>query len=177
MGFKLFSNRYVRAVLPFLVVFYSLLALSGYASDSAIGNDITNPPVITLNGDNPLTIVLGGTYIEPNAIASDPEDAGSLTNAIVISGVDAIDTSTVNTYLVQYGVTDSDGNYTEVTRTVNIVDTTPPILNLNGNSITYVEVGTTYNELGATATDNYDDNNIVTNGITLDGVVNTALIG
>jgi hypothetical protein len=177
MGFKLFSNRYVRAVLPFLVVFYSLLALSGYASDSAIGNDITNSPVITLNGDNPLTIVLGGTYIEPNAIASDPEDAGSLTNAIVISGVDAIDTSTVNTYLVQYGVTDSDGNYTEVTRTVNIVDTTPPILNLNGNSITYVEVGTTYNELGATATDNYDDNNIVTNGINLDGVVNTALIG
>ena len=28
-----------------------------------------------------------------------------------------------------------------------------------------IEVGTTYNELGATATDNYDDNNTITSTI------------
>ena len=56
-----------------------------------------------------------------------------------------------------YNVTDSSGNdATEVTRTVNVTDTTVPVITLNGDAQITVEVGTTYTDLGATASDNYD---------------------
>lgn len=58
-----------------------------------------------------------------------------------------------------YNVSDSSGNSaTQVNRTVNIVDTTPPVISLIGNTIETVEVNTTYTDAGATAIDNFDGN-------------------
>ena len=60
-------------------------------------------------------------------------------------------------YTVTYNVTDSSGNdASEVTRTVNVTDTTAPVITLNGDTQITVEVGSTYTDLGATASDNYD---------------------
>ena len=68
-----------------------------------------------------------------------------------------VDTSVIGTYTVTYNVTDSSGNAaTEVTRVVNVVDTTIPVITLVGDTQITVEVGTTYTDLGATASDNYD---------------------
>ena len=39
---------------------------------------------------------------------------------------------------------------------VNVVDTTIPVITLVGDTQITVEVGTTYTDLGATASDNYD---------------------
>ena len=48
-----------------------------------------------------------------------------------------------------YNVTDSSGNAaTEVTRTVNVTDTTAPVITLVGDTQITVEVGTTYTDLG-----------------------------
>ena len=44
----------------------------------------------------------------------------------------------------------------EVTRTVNVTDTTAPVITLVGDAEITVEVGSTYTDLGATASDNYD---------------------
>lgn len=44
----------------------------------------------------------------------------------------------------------------QITRTVNVVDTTAPILSLNGTGVVTVSYGATYTELGANWTDNYD---------------------
>ena len=118
---------------------------------------------------------MGNSYFEFGATASDAED-GPLTN-INILGVDAINTNFVATYNVQYSVTDVDGNTTTLVRTIEVIDTTPPSINLNGNSIISIEVGTTYNELGATASDNYDDDNTITSSIVISGSVNTAALG
>ena len=60
-------------------------------------------------------------------------------------------------YWKLYSVTDSSGNAaTEVTRVVNVTDTTAPVITLIGDAQITVEVGTTYTDLGATASDNYD---------------------
>ena len=57
-------------------------------------------------------------------------------------------------------MSDSSGNAaTEVTRTVNVTDTTAPVITLVGDAEITVEVGTTYiRPTGATASDNYDGN-------------------
>ena len=64
--------------------------------------------------------------------------------------------TTVGVYTLTYNVTDANGNVAvEVTRTVNVVDTTVPVITLTAGTDT-IEVGSTYTDAGATATDNYD---------------------
>ena len=68
-----------------------------------------------------------------------------------------VDTSTSGRTSVTYDVTDSIGNpAVQVTRTVDVVDTTIPVISLVGANPQTVEVGSPYVELGATAPDNYD---------------------
>ena len=70
-----------------------------------------------------------------------------------------MDETTVGAYTVTYNVTDANGNAAvEVTRTVNVIDTTIPVITLVGDATLTVEVGSTYTDDGATATDNYDGN-------------------
>ena len=116
----------------------------------------TTPPVITLIGTNPQIIELGDTYTELGATATDNDRAFN-GNAIQIDS-SAVDTSTVGTYEVTYNVSDPSGNAAvTVIRTVNVVDTTPPVITLKGSSQVTLEAGVdTYKELGATATDNVD---------------------
>ena len=115
----------------------------------------TTAPVITLVGDTQITVEVGSTYTDLGATASDNYD-GDISADIVIGG-ESVDTSTVGQYTVTYNVSDSSGNdATEVTRTVNVTDTTAPVITLVGDTQITVEVGSTYTDLGATASDNYD---------------------
>jgi|GEM_PF-5967772 len=80
------------------------------------------PPVVTLNGANPITLeCYVDTYVELNATAVDPED-GSI--PVVITGT--VNRTLVGTYTKTYTATDSDGVAVSVTRTINVVDTRPP---------------------------------------------------
>jgi len=91
------------------------------------------------------------TYTEPGATALD-NCAGSVQ---VVIGGDTVDTSTCGTYTVTYSATDSSGNSTQVTRTVIVQDTTPPVITLNGSSTMVLECGVDgYTEQGAIALDN-----------------------
>jgi hypothetical protein len=74
-------------------------------------------PRIVLYGDNPLTISLGGTYVEPGYMSDDNLD-GLLTDEVIVDTSD-INTEEAGTYTVTYNVSDSAGNPAiEVTRTV-----------------------------------------------------------
>ena len=78
----------------------------------------TTAPVITLLGDASVSVVLGDTYTDAGATASDNID-GDLTASIVT--VNLVDTSAVGTYTVTYNVSDAAGNAAiEVTRTVTV---------------------------------------------------------
>ncbi len=136
----------------------------------------TVPPVITLNDASSISLLVGETYTEQGATATDNAD-GDITANIVIGG-DTVDTNTPGTYVITYNVSDAAGNAaTEVIRTVTVnPDTTAPVITLIGSSSVSLNIGETYTELGATATDNVDGDisaNIVIGGDT----VNTSMAG
>lgn len=88
--------------------------------------DRTDPegfPVITLIGDNPMTVNIGTTFTDPGATGEDTED-GSLT---VNADCSDVDTSTAGSYTCTYSATDSDDNTTTKDRAVNVVDPNAPI--------------------------------------------------
>ncbi len=126
----------------------------------------TTAPEITLVGNDIETIEVGATYTEQGATATDNYD----TTPTVVVGGDTVDTSIVDTYTVTYNVSDSNGNTAvQVTRTVSVEDTTAPEITLVGSDSETIEVGTTYTEQGATATDNYDTTpTVVVGGDTVD---------
>jgi len=136
-------------------------------------NADTTAPIITLNGPSTVTLELGEAYNEQGATATDNVD-GNLTSSIVISG--AVNVNTAGTYVVTYSVSDTAGNNASTTRTVIVnPDTTAPVITLNGASTINLNVGDTYNELGATATDNYDGD--ITSSIVITGSVDTNTVG
>ncbi len=105
----------------------------------------TTAPIISLTGANPQTIELGSGYTELGATADD----GSAVTIDSSAFVDA-----VGSYSVLYDSTDVNGNAAlQVTRTVNVVDTTAPIISLTGANPQTIELGSGYTELGATAND------------------------
>jgi len=82
-------------------------------------------PTITLNGANPLTVECHGTLNDPGATAHDA-CAGDFAATADASGVNV---NAVGTYLITYTATDPSGHTAvPVTRTVNVVDTTPPTI-------------------------------------------------
>ena len=131
-------------------------------------------PVISLNGASTVNLNLGDTYNELGATATDNVD-GNISGSIIIGG-DTVNTNALGSYVVTYNVSDAAGNdAVEVTRTVIVSDTTAPVITLIGASTINLNVGDTYNELGATATDNFDGN--LTSSIAVTGVVNTNSAG
>ena len=80
----------------------------------------TTVPVITLLGDDPVTIEVGSTYTDAGAAATDTYD-GDITSSIVT--VSTVNTAIEGVYTVTYNVSDASGNAAvEVTRTVNVED-------------------------------------------------------
>ena len=114
-----------------------------------ISEDSTTPPdtvspVITILGDNPATVELGNAYTDAGASA----DTGE-----TVVTIGSVDTNTVGSYTITYTATDSAGNIGTATRTVNVVDTTDPVITITGDNPATVELGTAYTDAGATATD------------------------
>jgi hypothetical protein len=147
------------ALLFFITLFTGILATD------------TIPPVITLDGDNPMNVEAGSDYADPGATAYDNID-GDLTPYVTI--INNVNTAAVGTYTVTYFVSDAAGNAAvKAVRAVIVVDTTPPVITLVGvNSIT-IEAGSDYADPGATAYDNVDG----PTAVTVVGVVNTAAVG
>ena len=123
---------------------------------------------------NPQTIEVGSAYTELGATASDNYD-GDISGSIVIDAT-AVDTAVVGPYIVTYDVIDSNGNPASALRTVNVVDTTLPVITLTGANPQVIEVGSGYTELGATASDNYDGD--ISGSIVIDAsAVDTGVVG
>jgi PKD repeat protein len=105
-------------------------------SFDVVDNDF---PEIEITGDNPMHVELGEAYVEEGATATDVVD-GEL--AVTISG-DTVDGSVEGTYTVTYSATDSNGNTASEDRTVEVSDTTDPVINSVSLSATRVNEGDT----------------------------------
>ena len=121
------------------------------------------PPVISINGANPITVELGSTYSDDGAIADGGETVSLESN---------VDTAKVGSYTVTYSATDAAGNIGTATRIVNITDTTKPAITIIGDNPATAEFGLTYTDAGATASDLSGDISVITSGS-----VNTNIIG
>jgi len=132
----------------------------------------TTGPVITINGDNPVTIGEGQTYTDQGAAAYDAVD-GNVTASIQTTS--NVNTSSVGTYTVTYSVTDGAGNTSPKTRTVNVLDTTGPVITITGDNPVTIGEGQTYTDQGAAAYDSLDGN--VTASIQTTSNVNTSSVG
>lgn len=96
------------------------------------------PPVITLNGSNPMSVDTGTTFTDPGITATESDGKTSITDPskIVVSittadgaRLSAIDTTTGSTgNVITYTVTGSDSGVASITRTVNVTDVTPPVV-------------------------------------------------
>jgi hypothetical protein len=73
-----------------------------------------------------------------------------------------------------YQYVDTSGNESEtLTRTIKVVDTTPPVVTLVGSGIVYLEVHHDYVDEGADWTDNYDGTGHV---LAMSGSVHTGVL-
>ena len=132
-----------------LSIIEQLLILAGVILVDNVTEDSTTPPdtvspVISILGDNPATVELGDVYVDAGATA----DTGE-----TVVTIGTVDTNTVGSYTITYTATDSAGNIGTATRTVNVVDTTDPVITITGDNPATVELGTAYSDAGATATD------------------------
>jgi predicted ThiF/HesA family dinucleotide-utilizing enzyme len=104
----------------------------------------TTPPVIKLGGGVLVTHEAGGIYTDGGATASDLVD-GDLSGDLEVE-------STVNigkpgVYSISYGVSDALGNKARAAvREVSVVDTTGPVITLNGGEVVTHEAGGRYKD-------------------------------
>ena len=126
----------------------------------------TTAPVITVTGANPATVLVGNSYTDAGATADGGETVTS-------SGT--VNTSVVGAYTITYSATDSANNTGTATRTVNVVDTTAPVITRLGSATVTLSKGGTYSDAGATAADNVDGN--ITSSIVTVNPVNVNAVG
>src|SRR5881628_2959288 len=108
----------------------------------------TTAPVLSLVGAAAMTIECHTVFSDPGASASDL-CAGDLTSQILVSG--SVDANSVGSYTLSYSVSDGHGNNASATRTVNVVDTTAPVLSLVGAAAMTIECHSVFSDPGATA--------------------------
>jgi beta-glucosidase len=143
-----------RSLLSFTLCFSLLTACGGGGSSvppTVVAPD-TAAPVITLNGDASVQLNEGEAYEEQGATAQDNVD-GSVD--VVVSGEVG---SEPGVYTITYTATDAAGNSSQTTREVTVlaVDTMPPLITLLGEDSVEITTEQTFNDPGATATDDTD---------------------
>ena len=97
----------------------------------------TTKPIITVIPPDPATVEYRGVYTDNSATATDNIDGDRTASIITVNPVDPnvinvvpnTTTKVVGVYTVTYNVSDTSGNTAdEKTRTVNVLDTTAPVI-------------------------------------------------
>lgn len=104
-------------------------------------------PEITLNGDDPATVECPGPYSDAGATAFDPESSSDITGSM--STVVDVNAALPGVYTVTYSV--PVPGYPSLppvveTRTVNVIDTTAPVLALTSDNPLFWQRGVAFTE-------------------------------
>ena len=136
-----------------------------YSATDAAGNEAepvvrtihvadNDAPIITLLGDANITHEAGPEYVDAGANWSDNVDGNGTADA---NGT--VDHLVPGTYQITYNYTDSSGNAAHsVVRTIHVVDTTPPVISIIGDTNMTHPAATTYIDQGAKWNDIVDGN-------------------
>jgi len=102
----------------------------GSDSDDVIINIVdTTPPVININGANPMTVECHTSFSDPGATATD-----GCAGSVPVTPSGSVNVNVPGSYTITYSATDGTHPVT-ATRTVNVVDTTPPIISCPSNVV------------------------------------------
>ena len=133
----------------------------------------TTAPVITLKGQQSVTINVGETYEDAGATARDNVN-GDISKSIKTTGT--VNANKPGVYTLIYSVKDKSGNAAvSVVRTVTVVDAVAPVLTLKGEQSVTINAGENYKDAGATAHDVVDGDISKLIGIT--GLIDTDIPG
>ncbi len=114
----------------------------------------TTAPIINLIGASTINLIVGDSYTEQGATATDNVD-GDLTGSIAITGT--VNTTAAGTYAVNYNVSDNAGNAAvQVTRTINV---TEPSTGCSGGISTFPYTEGFEGSIGAWSQSTADDLN------------------
>ncbi|MBX9809697.1 DUF5011 domain-containing protein [Candidatus Gracilibacteria bacterium] len=128
------------------------------------------PPIITLSGASVINVIRNANYIDAGATWADSRDGTG-----VISASGSVNISMLGTYVLTYNRTDSAGNVaTPVSRTVNVIAGSLPVLTLSGSNPMNIGRGDLFVNPGATAFDTEDG---TLTGVTFTGVIDTSTLG
>lgn len=122
-------------------------------------------PVISLIGDDTVTVCPGKEYVEEGYNAIDNYD-GDITGNVIIEK---------NTDNIIYSIIDSSSNNSKIERKIIYEDTANPSLTLSGNSTISIYLGDRYTESGYVASDNCDGD--ISGNVQVTGNVDTSKIG
>ena len=132
-------------------------------------------PTLYVSLPETTTVQVGNPVKIPVVIAAEDSLDGDVTGTVVVNN--PVVASKIGMYTVTYSDSDSYGNKVIVYRYINIIDSIPPVMSLNGKDSVYVQVGTSYTDAGVTPTDNYNTIGDLNKNTTKVGSVNTSKIG
>jgi len=122
---------------------YDVVGANGLVAQQKIRTLIvkdTEPPVISILGQDPMSIFQGETFNDPGATAVDNVDIPENINITVDDST--VTPSIAGTYSVVYNATDTAGNAAStVVRTVNVSDTEPPVITILGQNPMTIDQG------------------------------------
>ncbi len=108
-------------IIALIITLFTLIIISQSCKKEETGDGI--PPVIVIQGSNPMFWALDFPYIDPGAIAYDVTmdgDTIDITNSIVV--VNSVDVTLEGDYTVKYNVKDESGlSAEEKVRNVKVV--------------------------------------------------------
>ncbi|MEP4485969.1 MAG: choice-of-anchor D domain-containing protein [Halioglobus sp.] len=107
---------------------------SGGTSSATLFVDDT-PPVITIPGDNPLTIPQGSVFADPAVTAVDAIDG-----PVPVTPSGTVDTSMIGMYTRSYAAQDSVGNADSADLIVDVVEPPTPVVSLTPANIDFGDV-------------------------------------
>jgi M6 family metalloprotease-like protein len=114
--------------------------------------DVKSSLLFDLNGESNVTLPINTDYNELGVALS-----GLDKDLYTVETNGTVNTSIPGIYEITYTLVDSDEAVVQtIIRSIEVVDTTSPEVTLNGDDVIYLEAGSNYEELGLTATDNYD---------------------
>lgn len=132
----------------------------GTATRTVIVRNNPDAGIITLNGEEVMTIGVGTTFTDPEATVTDIDGQVLSNDNLVITGT--VDTSKLGEYFLEYNYsTDAGVPSRSKIRTVLVADLEPPVITLNGDAEVTVLQGAVYVDEGATALDNLDGEFVV----------------
>lgn len=149
LGALVFMNKKVsiRTIILCSVIIFAILLVGGY-----YGYIFLKKPILKINGNEIVNIYVFDKYNDEGFNIEHPNST-KLEKSVKVDN--DVDTNKIGTYDVKYSLK-YFGKDISVTRVVNVIDKTDPVIELKGDTEITLSRGVEYVEPGYTANDNYD---------------------